>query len=172
MTERTSGQGAIPARLELWTALLRIVIGWHFFYEGWTKLLYPGWTASGYLKSTSGVLSGVFHWLAADTMRMWFIDKLNVWGLVLIGLGLMLGVLIRFAALGGIALLGLYYVAYPPLFSPAAQGASEGSYLIVNKNLVELFALVVVAALPASAFGLGERISRWWRKVCVRATHL
>jgi hypothetical protein len=28
-------------RLKLWIALLRIVIGWHFFYEGWTKLLYP-----------------------------------------------------------------------------------------------------------------------------------
>jgi uncharacterized membrane protein YphA (DoxX/SURF4 family) len=30
---------------------LRIAIGWYFLYEGWSKLLHPGWTSAGYLKS-------------------------------------------------------------------------------------------------------------------------
>jgi len=62
---------------------------------------------------------------------------------VLIGLALILGVWIRPAALSGIALLALYYLATPPLFAPLANGFNEGSYLVVNKNLVELFSLVV-----------------------------
>ncbi len=160
MVRRMSRNTSVTRHVEFCIVLLRIVIGWHFFYEGWSKLLYPGWTALGYLKSTSGVLAGFFHWLAADSMRMRFIDQLNIWGLILVGIGLMLGLLIRPAALGGIALLGLYYAAYPPLFTPGAPGGSEGSYLIVNKNLVELFALIVVVALPASSFGLESFLLR------------
>ncbi len=156
----TSDRAASPLRVELALALLRMAIGWHFLYEGWVKLLYPGWTSSGYLKSAGGPLAGLFHWLAADATRVRAIDLMNEWGLVLIGAGLILGVLIRPAAIGGAALLGLYYVAYPPLFSPAAPGASEGSYLIVNKNLVELLALVVVAVLPAASLGLEELLRR------------
>ena len=40
---------------------------------------------------------------------------------------------------GGMLMLALYYLAYPPLFG-AGPAAAEGHYLIVNKNLVELFA--------------------------------
>lgn len=139
--------------------LLRMVIGWHFLYEGLTKLLYPGWTSAGYLQGSSGPLEGAFHWLGSQTGAVALLDFANVWGLTAIGLGLLLGVAIRPAAWSGIALLALYYLAYPPFFSPFAAGAAEGTYLLVNKNLVELFALSVVIALPASHFGLG----RWWR---------
>ena len=135
-------------------ALVRIVIGWHFLYEGWAKLIQPGWTSSGYLKSATGPLAGLFQWLASTDSTVRLVDQLNVWGLLLIGLALMLGVLIRPAALSGVVLLALYYLAHPPLFAPAANGVSEGQYLIVNKNLIELFSLVAVAAWPAASFGL------------------
>lgn len=158
----SANRPALPTRVELVLALLRMAIGWHFLYEGWVKLLYPGWTSSGYLKSAGGPMAGLFHWLAADAGRVRVIDLLNEWGLLLVGAGLLLGVLVRPAAIAGAALLGLYYVAYPPLFSPVASAGSEGSYVIVNKNLVELLALVVVAVLPAARFGL-ERLLR--RKV-------
>jgi len=135
-------------------ALLRIVIGWHFLYEGWAKLLAPGWTSKGYLASSTGPLAGLFHWLAAGEARLALLDQVNVWALILIGAALMLGVAIRPAAGAGIGLLALYYLAHPPLFGPLAYGASEGSYLIVNKNLVELVALAVVVAFPAPQFAL------------------
>lgn len=146
-------------------ALLRIIIGWHFLYEGVVKLLYPGWTSSGYLKSSSGPVAGFFHWLASNEAVIRAVDQLNLWGLLLIGLGLMLGVFARQAALGGIALLALYYFAYPPLFGPVINGVSEGQYLLVNKNLVELFALSVVVAFPAAAFGLEDLLFRRRRAV-------
>jgi uncharacterized membrane protein YphA (DoxX/SURF4 family) len=141
-------------------ALVRIVIGWHFLYEGWTKLLEPGWSSSGYLKSSSGPFASLFHWMASSETAIRVIDQLNIWGLLLIGLALMLGLLIRPAALSGIGLLALYYFANPPLTGPLVNGVSEGQYLIVNKNLVELFALAVVAAFPAASFGLDSLLRR------------
>ena len=142
------------SRRELPLAFLRIAIGWHFLYEGWAKLLQPGWTSAAYLKSSTGPLAGVFQWMASDAGVVKAVDLLNIWGLVAIGLALMLGLFARAAAWSGIALLALYYVAYPPLFAPLTHGAAEGTYIIVNKNLVELAALAVVAMLPATAFGL------------------
>jgi thiosulfate dehydrogenase [quinone] large subunit len=72
----------------------------------------------------------------------------------------MLGLAARQAAACGIGLLAMYYFAYPPLFGPVLGGVSEGNYLLVNKNLVELFALSVVVAYPAAAFGLQSLLRR------------
>ena len=134
-------------------ALLRIGVGWHFAYEGLSKLLDSTWTSKAYLESASGIGAELFHWMAANPTALRTVDFLNVWGLLLIGGGLMLGCLTRFAAVMGILLLALYYVAHPPLFA-AQTGVAEGSYVVVNKNLVELLALCVVAYLPASRLGL------------------
>jgi uncharacterized membrane protein YphA (DoxX/SURF4 family) len=141
-------------------ALLRIVIGWHFFYEGLVKLLYPGWTSAGYLKGSTGPLSGFFHWMGGSDVLVRLADQMNIWGLMAIGAGLMLGLLARPAAWGGMTMLALYYCAYPPLFGPGATGQSEGHYLLVNKNLIELLALLVVNAFPAREFGLEALVGR------------
>jgi uncharacterized membrane protein YphA (DoxX/SURF4 family) len=145
---------ATSDRKDLCIAFLRIAIGWHFFYEGLAKLLHPGWTSAGYLKSSTGPLGTLFQWLASDNVRVAYIDQLNVWGLMLIGIALMLGLFIRPAAFSGMGLLALYYVAYPPLFAPTISGSSEGNYLIINKNLVEFFALATIAATRSLSFAL------------------
>jgi len=152
-----------PRTLETWQeatlVLLRIGIGWHLLYEGLAKLATPGWTSAAFLAESRWLLSGFFHWIAAHPAVLRVVDLLNVWGLVLVGLALVLGAFSRLAAVSGIALLALYYVASPPLVGLPANGVSEGSYLIVNKNLVEILALCVVAAFPARGFfGLEERL--------------
>jgi uncharacterized membrane protein YphA (DoxX/SURF4 family) len=141
-------------------ALVRIVIGWHFLYEGLVKLLYPGWTSAAYLNSSVGPFAGFFHVLGSNGAAVRVIDLLNIWGLLVIGACLMLGAAARAAAFGGMALLALYYFAYPPLFKAIAPGINEGSYLLVNKNVVEWCALAVVAAFPAEAFGLHALLRR------------
>jgi uncharacterized membrane protein YphA (DoxX/SURF4 family) len=146
-------------RRQLPLALLRIAIGWHFLYEGWTKLMLGSWSSSSYLNFATGPFGRVFHWMGSNQRVVGVIDQLNIWGLTLIGLALVLGVFTRAAALGGMALLALYYLAYPPLFAPVS-GVAEGQYLIVNKNLVELFALAVVVAFPAAALGLDGLLAR------------
>jgi thiosulfate dehydrogenase [quinone] large subunit len=42
----------------------------------------------------------------------------------------------------------LYYVCTPPLIGMTYSVPTEGSYLIVNKNLIEMVALGVLALFP------------------------
>jgi thiosulfate dehydrogenase (quinone) large subunit len=50
----------------------------------------------------------------------------------------------RLSSLGAIGFLLMFYFATPPFVGYFYSLPSEGSYLLVNKNLVELGALVVV----------------------------
>jgi uncharacterized membrane protein YphA (DoxX/SURF4 family) len=130
--------------------LLRIAIGWHFLYEGIVKLITPGWTSAGYLEVSRWIFADFFHWLAADPVTLKVVDFLNIWGLISIGLFLMLGFLTRIAAVAGTLLLGLYYVCNPPFIGLSFGLPTEGNYLVVDKNLVEMLALLLLAAFPAA----------------------
>ena len=127
---------------------LRILVGWHFLYEGLVKLLNPYWTAADSLAQSQGIFSGAFHWLVADPSRLLVVDALNRWGLVLIGVGLIAGLLTRSATVAGILLLALYYFCNPPFPYYASSLPAEGSDLVVNKVLIELVALWVLLTLP------------------------
>lgn len=130
--------------------LLRIVIGWHFLYEGLIKLFNPNWTAASYLKYSNWIFADLFHAMAENPTILSIVDFCNIWGLILVGLALIFGVLTKYAALGGAALLLLYYVANPPF--TLAESMKEGSYMIVDKNLVEMIALIFIAFLPTPSF--------------------
>ena len=43
--------------------LLRIAIGWHFLFEGLSKLFTPGWTAAEYLATSRWIFAPIFHWM-------------------------------------------------------------------------------------------------------------
>ncbi len=132
--------------------LLRVAIGWHFLYEGIIKAYNPAWTSRGYLLSAS-MLKPFFTWLAGDSLIS-VVDSLNIIALIAVGISLIIGIKVKWGCIAGVALLLLYYLAHPP-FSDLPQGPSEGSYWIVNKNLVELVALLVIYQFPlTSVFGL------------------
>jgi len=80
---------------------LRIVVGWQLLYEGLAKLLTPDWTAAPYLLLSRGFFPGFFHWLGATPAMLAAVNFLNTWGLTLIGLALILGVVTRFASACG-----------------------------------------------------------------------
>jgi thiosulfate dehydrogenase [quinone] large subunit len=122
---------------------LRFAIGWHFFYEGVSKAANAYWTSAGYLDQSQGFMSEWFADLASNPSTLAIVDFLNVWGLILVGLGLMLGFLTRTTTLFGIVMLLLYYLATPPWPGFVYSIPAEGAYLIINKNLVELCALFV-----------------------------
>jgi uncharacterized membrane protein YphA (DoxX/SURF4 family) len=122
--------------------ILRAAIGWHFLYEGLIKLFANNWSAASYLNSTYGFLSGYYHWLAASPARLAVVDFLNVWGLILIGLALFVGLCTRWASIFGAFLLALYYFAYPP-FGVSLFGG-DGTVYIVNMLLIEAAALVFI----------------------------
>jgi thiosulfate dehydrogenase [quinone] large subunit len=124
--------------------VLRVLIGWHFLYEGLSKLQNPTWSAAGYLKQSRGPFADLFRSLAADASVLANVNFLNKWGLTLIGLGLIVGCFTRTAAAAGMLVVLLFYLCNPPFVGYYYSIPSEGSYLIVNKNLVEVAALAVV----------------------------
>jgi thiosulfate dehydrogenase [quinone] large subunit len=137
---------------------MRIAVGWHFLYEGIAKLTAASWSASGYLKQARGPFAGLFKWLAAQPDMLAYADLITMWGLMLVGVLLILGLFTRLASLGGIGFIVLFYVCNPPLVGYFYSIPTEGSYLIVNKNLVELCALVVIFATGSGRFAGLDRI--------------
>ncbi|HNX80127.1 MAG TPA: DoxX family membrane protein, partial [Prolixibacteraceae bacterium] len=126
--------------------ILRAAIGWHFLYEGISKLAATGWTSYGYLSNTTGFLSGFYHALASNPAIISVVDFLNIWGLTAIGLALFLGVFVRYASIAGVLLLVLYYFAYPP-FGSSLLKATEGQFLFVDRNFLEALTLLVLLFL-------------------------
>ncbi len=134
--------------------VMRTLIGWHFLYEGFTKLWWPAWTragvplshwsSAGYLRASAGPFADVFRHFADAPWLPW-LDQLIAGGLILVGLGLMLGLLTQLACAGALALLAMFYLSYLPTRGAMEPGA-EGSYLFVNKNLIEAAAVAVILA--------------------------
>ncbi len=138
--------------------VLRVVVGWHFLYEGIAKLTSSTWTASGYLKQARGPFGEVFKWLANQPNLLDRADVITMYGLTIVGILLMLGLLTRLASLGTIGFLVMFYFANPPFVGYFYSLPMEGSYLVVNKNLVELCALVVVFLTGSGKFAGLDRI--------------
>ena len=124
--------------------LLRIVIGWHFLYEGIAKLTSPSWSAVGYLRASRGPFAALFKSIANNPQMLDNANLITMYGLTIVGVLLMLGLLTRLAAIGGIAFILLFYLCNPPFVGYFYTIPTEGTYLIVNKNLVELCALAVI----------------------------
>ena len=138
---------------------LRLIIGWHFLYEGLSKIYTPGWTSADFLVLSEGFLSGFYHWIAATPSVLQFVDLLNITGLVIIGLFLVLGLSTRIVSFAGMLLLLLYYLVNPPFIKPSFGFPAEGNYLIIDKNLVELAALFVTFLFPTGrVYGLDRLI--------------
>ncbi len=127
----------------LFITALRMAIGWHFFYEGLSKIWAGNWTASSYLMNTSGFMSGFYHWIAGSPSLLAVTDVLNMYGLLIIGLALFTGAFIRYATAGAILLLVLYYFAYPP-FGISFVNSTEGHLFIVDKIFIEAMALLFI----------------------------
>lgn len=141
--------------------ILRITIGWHFLYEGGVKVLNPHWTAKSYLLDSGGFMKGFFEFIAGNQALLTASDIANAWGLALIGLSLLLGILTRYSSIAGVLLLLLYYLSHPAFPGIEYLFPSDGSYFIINKTLVELFALLVIYAFPTShIFGLQRLLKK------------
>jgi uncharacterized membrane protein YphA (DoxX/SURF4 family) len=91
---------------------------------------------------------------------LWWIDGVTAWGLLIIGGCLLLGLLTRLnCVLAAGFLLMTYFVSPPWPWLPTPPN-TEGTYLFVNKNVVEMFALLVLATTASGRwFGVDALIS-------------
>lgn len=149
----------------LWLVVLRLVIGWHFLYEGLVKLFNSGWSAYPYLMDSDGFLSGFFQSIAGNEGFLAVSNYINIYGLTLIGLGLILGCFSRIASIGGILLLALFYLSHPPFVGAEYMMPTEGSYLWIDKNIIEMGALMVLIYFPTShIIGLDRYLSKLFKR--------
>lgn len=139
---------------------LRFAIGWHVLYEGISKVMNPQWTSANFLQESQGVLSGFFSWILSNSSLLSIVDFLNIWGLILIGLGLIFGFLFKPAAIAGSVLVFIYYLSVPPLVGYEYTLPSDGSNLVINRTLIEAVALFGLVLFPTNkVFGLDYFIS-------------
>jgi uncharacterized membrane protein YphA (DoxX/SURF4 family) len=91
----------------------------------------------------------------AKDWKLAAVDWLTRWGLLATGLCLLLGLATRPAAVLAAALLLLIYLAMPPLPGTPANPRAEGNYLFIDKNLIEVVALLLIASTRSGEwFGL------------------
>lgn len=141
--------------------LLRISLGWTFFWAFIDKLFGLGFTTAsdkawlaggsptfGFLKfAAKGPFAEFYQSLAGSVV----VDWLFMMGLLGVGLALMLGIAVRVAAVSGIAMMLLMFTAVlPPEHNP-----------IVDEHIIYALVLVSFLYLPVgSKWGLGSKWSR------------
>lgn len=140
---------------------LRIAIGWHFLYEGISKLLIPNWTSADYLQLSGWIFAPFFHWIADTPAVLAIVDWINIVGLIFVGLVFILGIFERAGAIIGMSLLLLYWLANPPLIKFDFGVITEGHYLVIDKNIVELCAMLILLLFPTGKFLGLERL--YWK---------
>ena len=84
---------------------LRLLIGWHFLYEGVVKMLNPNWSSMGYLMGSQGFLKSLFAAIGASSTLVGIADFVIIWSMVFIGITLIFGFLVKPAAVLGMILL-------------------------------------------------------------------
>ncbi|MBN2263090.1 MAG: DoxX family membrane protein [Prolixibacteraceae bacterium] len=126
----------------------RVLIGWYCLYEGVSKLMNPNWSSFAFLIDSKGWFAGIFQSMASSSALLNVIDFMNVWGLIAIGLGLILGLLTQVATVSGIVLIGLYWLSHPALINVKYMLAGTDNTLWVDKNLIFIFLLVILLVFP------------------------
>ncbi len=121
--------------------LLRLVVGYHFLYEGMNKLFIDNWSAAPFLLQSNWLFADFFHFIANNLAFLSVVNILNIWGQIFIGVSLLVGLFSSKASMFGAILLFSYYIAVPPF--------ANGN-MFIDRNLLELFALIIIVLFPTS----------------------
>ncbi|MEU1202906.1 DoxX family membrane protein [Streptomyces sp. NPDC005813] len=187
--DRSASESAVSARTDTNTAQayafssLRLLTGFVFLWAfldktfglGYATPSGKGWIDGG--SPTKGFLSSVAAGPMKSTFHSWagapWADWLFMLGLLGIGVALIAGVALRFAAVAGTFMMALMWIAeWPPAKHLSDGSASMSTNPFVDYHLI--YAVVLIALAAASAgdtLGLGRiwaklpivRHSRWLR---------
>ncbi len=133
--------------------ILRLVIGYHLLYEGMDKLFNPQWTSAIFLLQSDWLFAGFFHFLANSPALLSVVNFINIWGQILIGFSLILGLFSSKSAIFGAVMILSYYIAAPPF---------NGGNIFVDRNLLEFFCLLIIYIFPTgNVLGLDMLIEKY-----------
>lgn len=129
--------------------------------DAWTASLRKSWTEGENAAVSPEQLASAGP-VPAERTNLDMVNLTTAWGLTLAGGGLLLGLFTPLAALTGAALLTLFYLAMPPWPGLPLPPNAEGHYWLVNKNLIELLACLVLATTPNGLWiGLDALLFGW-----------
>ena len=126
-----------------WIAMLRVLTGWWFFHAGVTKLIEDGLAFTygpAYLKGMTGTALGPIPVWMGNNLA-WLIEPGVPLFETLIGLALMVGVLTRLAAAGGVFFMALFWI-----------GNAEFGHGLVNGDFMGLLLFVTVLVVGAGRY--------------------
>lgn len=96
-----------------------------------------------------------------------WINLMTIFGITAIGIGLFLGLFTRVACLGGIAFLAMTYLTIPPFPWLPVPPLNEGNYVFINKNMVEMFGMIVLFTTNSGRwFGLDAILANLLPSCC------
>lgn len=134
---------------QIFLFILRVTLGWVFFYAGITKIFNPSWSAANYLQGAK-TLPTFFQWFARPEILP-VTNFLNEWGLLILGLSLIFGLFVRLSGILGAFLMLLYYL--PVLDFPYPN---KNSFLIDDHIIYGLILLYLAAMAAGRVWGLDE----------------
>lgn len=134
---------------------LRLVMAWIFLQAGLSKWADSGWgdplawSSAGFLENAvaeANPLYGLFTWFANYTA---VVDPLVIFGQVLIGLALLFGVVVRFAALMGAAQMFFFWTA-------AWEGGVMAGLPVTNGYVIDSSFVYLLLLFGLGAWGAGR----------------
>ncbi|OVE85282.1 DoxX family membrane protein [Natronolimnobius baerhuensis] len=136
-----------PHALSAWFVVgLRVTMGLVFLGAGLGKVTGEAFDASGYLMGASGPFAGVFESMAANPALMDMVNVIVPATQLLIGVGLLVGGLVRLAALGGAMQMSMFYLASWDVAGPLGFANSDFVYLMVFLTIAALGAGRILGA--------------------------
>lgn len=128
---------------------VRVTLGFVFLYAGYEKIVteFGGkFATSGFLKGVSGPFAFLFNGMSGNPA----VEYLLVYGELLIGISLMVGIFTRVGGLSGAAMAFLLYLST----LPAQTATFTGSYLdfLMSKNALVSYYIIYVAVFAAFVF--------------------
>ena len=100
-------------------------------------------------------------YVAPMTTLDW-VNLSTMYGLMAMGICLIIGLFTPLAALAGAVFLGQVYLSMPPWPGLPSNPLAEGHYLIVNKNLIEMIACLAIASMPTGRWvGVDSILFGW-----------
>jgi thiosulfate dehydrogenase [quinone] large subunit len=132
----------------------RLALGFVFLWGGIQKIIVEmsGKMATTGFRSGPSVAKGPFADFFNGMAGNWTVEYLVVYGELLIGVALLLGVLVRFASLSGMAMMTLFTIAMWPI----ADKPTDNPIVDVRTFYLVVFAMVFFLA-PGRFLG----IDRW-----------
>ena len=129
-----------PQRASL--VILRVVMGWFYFYAGIIKVMDSSWSSLSYIQKANSSMM----WLYQTFMSASVLPTVNFmvkWGLTMLGVSLILGLFVRLSSYLGMLLMLLLYL--PMLNFPMV---GKGAF-IVDQHIIYICALLLLSSCRA-----------------------